>query len=76
MLDTVVPVLGDRLRTRLDHWPGQGAAAILTALDTDATPLRLPLGDDAVDAILGHLDSVRTEITTWEKLARNTRLAH
>src|ERR1700733_352674 len=55
--------------------PAQAAAAILTALDADDTPLRLPLGDDAVDAILGHLDSVRTEITTWEKLARNTRLA-
>ena len=28
-----------------------------------------------MDAILGHLDSVRAEITTWEKLARDTRLA-
>jgi NAD(P)-dependent dehydrogenase (short-subunit alcohol dehydrogenase family) len=55
--------------------PARAAAAILTALDTDATPLRLPLGDDALDAILSHLDSVRTEITSWEKLARNTRLA-
>jgi NAD(P)-dependent dehydrogenase (short-subunit alcohol dehydrogenase family) len=56
--------------------PARAAAAILTALDSEATPLRLPLGDDAVDAILGHLDSVRTEITAWEKLARDTRLAH
>jgi len=55
--------------------PTKAAAAILTALDSEATPLRLPLGDDAVDAILGHLDSVRAEITTWEKLARDTRLA-
>jgi NAD(P)-dependent dehydrogenase (short-subunit alcohol dehydrogenase family) len=55
--------------------PAKAAAAILTALDTDEAPLHLPLGDDAVDAILGHLDSVRTEITTWEKLARNTRIA-
>jgi NAD(P)-dependent dehydrogenase (short-subunit alcohol dehydrogenase family) len=55
--------------------PARAAAAILTALDTDATPLRLPLGDDALDAIFSHLDSVRTEITSWEKLARNTRLA-
>jgi NAD(P)-dependent dehydrogenase (short-subunit alcohol dehydrogenase family) len=55
--------------------PASAAAAILTALDTDATPLRLPLGDDALDAIFSHLDSVRTEITSWEKLARNTRLA-
>jgi NAD(P)-dependent dehydrogenase (short-subunit alcohol dehydrogenase family) len=55
--------------------PARAAAAILTALDSEPTPLRLPLGDDAVDAIIGHLDSVRAEITTWEKLARDTRLA-
>jgi NAD(P)-dependent dehydrogenase (short-subunit alcohol dehydrogenase family) len=55
--------------------PARAAAAILTALDSEATPLRLPLGDDAVDAILGRLDSVRAEITTWEKVARDTRLA-
>jgi len=54
--------------------PAKAAAAILTVLDTDEAPLRLPLGDDAVDAILGHLDTVRAEVTTWEKLTRNTRL--
>jgi NAD(P)-dependent dehydrogenase (short-subunit alcohol dehydrogenase family) len=55
--------------------PAKAAAAILTALDAGQTPLRLPLGDDAVDAILGHLDAVRAEIANWEKTARNTRLA-
>jgi hypothetical protein len=55
--------------------PAKAAAAILTALNAEQTPLRLPLGDDAVDAILGHLDTVRAEIGSWEKLARNTRLA-
>ena len=55
--------------------PARAAAAILTALDAERTPLRLPLGDDAVDAILGHLDTVRAEVTAWEKLARDTRLA-
>jgi hypothetical protein len=54
--------------------PAKAAAAILTALDADETPLRLPLGDDAVDAITGHLDSVRSELATWEKIARDTRL--
>jgi NAD(P)-dependent dehydrogenase (short-subunit alcohol dehydrogenase family) len=52
--------------------PAKAAAAILTALDADETPLRLPLGDDAVDALLGHLDSIRADITAWEKVARNT----
>jgi NAD(P)-dependent dehydrogenase (short-subunit alcohol dehydrogenase family) len=55
--------------------PAKAAAAILTALDAEKTPLRLPLGDDSVDAILGHLDAVRAEIASWEKLARDTRLA-
>ena len=54
--------------------PAKAAAAIVTALAAPATPLRLPLGDDAVDAILGHLDSTRAEVTAWEKLARDTRL--
>ncbi|HEY1323794.1 MAG TPA: oxidoreductase [Streptosporangiaceae bacterium] len=43
--------------------PVKAAAAILTALDADEPPLRLPLGDDSVDAILDHLDRVRTEVT-------------
>jgi NAD(P)-dependent dehydrogenase (short-subunit alcohol dehydrogenase family) len=55
--------------------PAKAAAAILTALDAPDTPLRLPLGDDAVDAILSHLDSTRADISAWEKLARDTRLA-
>jgi NAD(P)-dependent dehydrogenase (short-subunit alcohol dehydrogenase family) len=54
--------------------PAKAAAAILTALDAPDTPLRLPLGDDAVDAILSHTDTVQTDIRTWEKLARDTRL--
>jgi NAD(P)-dependent dehydrogenase (short-subunit alcohol dehydrogenase family) len=55
--------------------PAKAATAILTVLDAPSTPLRLPLGDDAVDAILSHLDTTRADIRTWEKLARDTRLA-
>lgn len=54
--------------------PAKAAAAIIAAIDAPETPLRLPLGDDAVDAISGHLDSVRAELATWEKIARHTRL--
>jgi NAD(P)-dependent dehydrogenase (short-subunit alcohol dehydrogenase family) len=52
--------------------PAKAAAAILTALAVDRTPLRLPLGDDAVDAISAHLDSVRADLDTWEDLSRST----
>jgi hypothetical protein len=55
--------------------PAKAATAILTALDSDSTPLRLPLGDDAVDAILSHLDRTGADIRSWEKLARDTRIA-
>jgi hypothetical protein len=55
--------------------PAKAAAAMLTALDSAEPPLRLPLGDDAVDAVLGHLDTVRAEISAWEKTARDTRLS-
>ena len=54
--------------------PAKAAAAIITAIDAPGTPLRLPLGDDAVDAISGHLDNVRAELAAWEKIARDTRL--
>lgn len=52
--------------------PAKAAAAILAALDADVTPLRLPLGGDAVDAIRGHLAQVNAEIDTWEPVARAT----
>ncbi|NED82768.1 short-chain dehydrogenase/reductase, partial [Streptomyces sp. SID11233] len=52
--------------------PAKAAAAILTALDADEAPLRLPLGNDAADAITGHLDRARTELHSWEKLTRST----
>jgi NAD(P)-dependent dehydrogenase (short-subunit alcohol dehydrogenase family) len=52
--------------------PARAAAAILAALDAERTPLRLPLGDDAVDGVLGHLDQVADEVRAWEHLARTT----
>ncbi|MEV6261370.1 oxidoreductase [Streptomyces sp. NPDC051784] len=52
--------------------PAKAAAAIRLALDAEETPLRLPLGGDAVDALVGHLDSVREELAAWEKVSRGT----
>ena len=54
--------------------PAKAAAAILSALAAEDPPLRLPLGDDAVDILVGHLDQVRAEIEAWEKVARATAL--
>jgi NAD(P)-dependent dehydrogenase (short-subunit alcohol dehydrogenase family) len=55
--------------------PAKAAAAILTALAAGITPLRLPLGDDAVNGIRTHLDTVRTELHTWEAVSRGTAFA-
>jgi NAD(P)-dependent dehydrogenase (short-subunit alcohol dehydrogenase family) len=52
--------------------PAKAANAILTALAADRTPLRLPLGSDAVDGIAAHLDTTRADLTTWEAVARDT----
>jgi NAD(P)-dependent dehydrogenase (short-subunit alcohol dehydrogenase family) len=52
--------------------PAKAAAAILTALEAERTPLRLPLGEDAVGAIFAHLDNVRGELSAWERIARDT----
>ncbi|WP_328391943.1 oxidoreductase [Nocardia sp. NBC_00416] len=52
--------------------PAKAAAAIRTALEADRTPLRLPLGEDSVDTVLGHLDAVRADVVEWEKVARAT----
>ncbi|MEV8030609.1 oxidoreductase [Streptomyces sp. NPDC086182] len=55
--------------------PAKGVALVLAALADARTPLRLPLGGDGVDAVLGHLDAQRTEIIAWEKAARDTTFA-
>ncbi|MEU0332985.1 oxidoreductase [Streptomyces sp. NPDC006193] len=52
--------------------PAKAAAVILAALEAERTPLRLPLGDDAVSAVLAHLDDVRAEVTAWEDRTRAT----
>lgn len=52
--------------------PAKAAAAILTALAAEKTPLRLPLGDDAVDWIRAHLAAVGDEVAAWEQLSRST----
>jgi NADP-dependent 3-hydroxy acid dehydrogenase YdfG len=52
--------------------PAKAALAIRTALAAEQTPLRLPLGNDAVDGIVAHLDAVRSELAAWEKVSRGT----
>jgi NAD(P)-dependent dehydrogenase (short-subunit alcohol dehydrogenase family) len=52
--------------------PARAAAAILQALDSGETPLRLALGNDAADMIAAYLDDSRAEFSTWERITRST----
>ena len=52
--------------------PAKAAALILAAIEAEDAPLRLPLGDDGVGAVLGHLDQVREDVLAWEKRTRAT----
>ncbi|MFI5593425.1 SDR family NAD(P)-dependent oxidoreductase [Amycolatopsis sp. NPDC051758] len=52
--------------------PVKGAAAILKALDAEPLPLRLLLGDDAVDGLREHHEALLAEVSTWEELSRST----
>jgi NAD(P)-dependent dehydrogenase (short-subunit alcohol dehydrogenase family) len=54
--------------------PNKAARAILEVLDSLAPPLRLALGNDAVDHIAAHHELLRTDLARWEKLSRATDL--
>jgi NAD(P)-dependent dehydrogenase (short-subunit alcohol dehydrogenase family) len=52
--------------------PAKAAAAILHALDSPDPPLRLALGNDAVDSISNALDEAQAELAAWESVGRAT----
>ncbi|MFH8798644.1 oxidoreductase [Streptomyces sp. NPDC017936] len=52
--------------------PAKAAAAVLKALGSEHTPLRLALGNDAFDAITAHTEAAREEARAWESVSRST----
>ncbi|MEV0802293.1 oxidoreductase [Kribbella sp. NPDC050281] len=54
--------------------PVKGVAAIMKALDSDNPPLRLLLGNDAVDGLRAHHEALLAEVTEWEQLSRSTAI--
>jgi NAD(P)-dependent dehydrogenase (short-subunit alcohol dehydrogenase family) len=72
--DTVGPVRADLPATdgKQPGDPARAADAILQALDSGKTPLRLALGNDAADLIAAHLDGSLAEFRTWEHITRST----
>jgi hypothetical protein len=52
--------------------PHKAALAIRDALDSPDPPLRLALGDDAVDAIRGEHERRSADLSAWEQVSRDT----
>ena len=52
--------------------PRKAAVAIERALNAEHTPLRLQLGDDAVDAVRAHAESLLKDMRAWEAVSRST----
>ncbi|WP_454915975.1 oxidoreductase [Xanthobacter sediminis] len=48
--------------------PARGAAAVITAVEAEAPPLRLLLGSDAYALALGRLDALRQNFEAWKDL--------
>lgn len=66
------PAHGRRERRRPAGRPGEGGGPDPRRRRRRTPPLRLPLGDDAVTAVLDHLDGVRGDVAGWEKRTRAT----
>jgi hypothetical protein len=54
--------------------PRKAARAILEVLDSLEPPLRLALGNDAVDNLAAHHELLRADLTRWERLSRSLDL--
>ena len=54
--------------------PRKAAAAIEAAIAAVMTPLRLQLGQDAVDAIRGHAEHLLADLAAWEGVAIATKV--
>jgi NAD(P)-dependent dehydrogenase (short-subunit alcohol dehydrogenase family) len=54
--------------------PRKAATAILAALDADQPPLRLVLGDDAINGVHTRLDRLSAELAAWEDVGRRTTI--
>lgn len=52
--------------------PAKAAAAIISALDSDEPPTRLPLGEDSITGIREGIEAAGKELDTWEAVGRAT----
>jgi NAD(P)-dependent dehydrogenase (short-subunit alcohol dehydrogenase family) len=80
VIDDYIPTVGPT-RAAVDAMdgsqpgdPNRAAAAIIEMVNATRAPLRLALGDDAVDSIRAKHEQLRAELQGWESLSRCTAL--
>jgi NAD(P)-dependent dehydrogenase (short-subunit alcohol dehydrogenase family) len=80
-IDAYTPTVGPT-RTAVDQMdgtqpgdPDRAATAIIQLVNTPTAPLRLALGDDAVDNIAAKHEQLAADLQDWEQLSRSTTLA-
>ena len=54
--------------------PAKAARAVALALESDATPLRLQLGADAIAAVRTHAELLLKDLAAWERVGTDTAL--
>lgn len=54
--------------------PAKAARAVHIALEAPVTPLRLALGQDAIDAVRGHAQALLAEMDAWAAVGADTRV--
>jgi NAD(P)-dependent dehydrogenase (short-subunit alcohol dehydrogenase family) len=52
--------------------PAKAAQALLTLIDSDNPPVRLFLGNDALELVKQKLEAMKVELTAWNELSRST----
>lgn len=54
--------------------PAKAAAAMIQVVESDNPPLRLALGEDAVNGIIRKLDATKAELEAWKSISFSTAL--
>lgn len=81
-IEDYAPILGQRISTYVasrhgnqPNDPARFGPALWKMVNSEAPPLRLPLGEDAVQIVRDKLAHVTSETARWEELSRSTTVA-
>ncbi|MFC0407310.1 oxidoreductase [Roseomonas elaeocarpi] len=73
--DAVMDPIRAARQNKSGHQPGdpaRAAQALLRLIEAEHPPVRLFLGSDALGLVEQKLESMKTELTTWDALSRST----